>query len=248
MYNKIKGALCAAAVTAAMSGSAFAETINVMMLYTTPAANQSGNISTKINQYISHSNRIYRNNGLNVNLNVSYQGNASSSDLTPTEGTLNAVTNSSSVNNARSSSKSDMVVLLGTSEQLSNGFVCGVGWIGRGSNGNMFSYSKDLMYSVTAVDCAATTFVHELGHNMGLGHSVKQGNTGGVYTDGVGHGVQNNFTTIMAYPQAFGSASRLDYFSNPNSFNCNGQRCGVSGQSNAWKTVNAVRDDISKWY
>lgn len=248
MYNKIKGALCAVAVTAALSASAHAETINVMMLYTSPAASASGNISTKINQYISHANRIYRNNDLNVTLNVSYQGNASSSDLTPTEGTLDALTNSSSVNSARASSNSDMVVLLGTSEQLSNGYVCGIGWIGRGSNGTMYSYSKDLMYSVTAVDCAATTFVHELGHNMGLGHSVKQGNTGGVYTDGVGHGVQNDFTTIMAYPQAFGSATRLDYFSDPSWSGCNGQPCGVWGQSNSWKTVNAVKDDISNWY
>lgn len=248
MYNKIKGAMCAAAVTAALSATAYAETINVMMLYTTPAANASGNINTKINQYISHANRIYRNNDLNVNLNVSYQGNASSSDLTPTSGTLNAVTNSSSVNSVRASSRSDMVVLLGTSEQLSNGYVCGIGWIGRGSNGTMFGYSKDLMYSVTAVDCGATTFVHELGHNMGLGHSVKQGNTGGVYADGVGHGVQNNFTTIMAYPQAFGSASRLDYFSDPNWSGCNGLPCGVANQSNSWKTVNAVRDDIAGWY
>lgn len=246
MLTKIKCTLCAVAV--AMSGVASAETIDVMMLYTTPAANETGNINTKINSYISHANRIYRNNDLNITLRVVYQGSASSSDLTPTESTLNAVTNSSSVQSARSSSGADMVVLLGTSEQLPNGYVCGIGWVGQGNNGNMYSSSKNLMYSVTAVDCAATTFVHELGHNMGLGHSVAQGSSGGVYNDGVGHGVHNNFSTIMAYPQAFGSASRLDYFSDPYWSGCNGLPCGVAGQSNSWKTLNAVRDDVANWF
>lgn len=246
MLTKMKVALVAAAV--AMSTSATAETIDVMMLYTAPAKNASGNIGTKINQYISHANRIYRNNDLNVTLRVSYQGQASSSNLTPTEGTLNALTNSSSIRNARASSKSDMVVLLGKREVLSNGYVCGIGWVGQGNNGTMYSSMKDRMYSVTAVDCAATTFVHELGHNMGLGHSKAQGSVGGVYNDGIGHGVNNNFSTIMAYPQAFGSATRLDYFSDPSWSGCNGQPCGVWGVSNSWKTVNAVRDDVSKWY
>ena len=76
------------------------------------------------------------------------------------------------------------------------------------------------MYSITAVDCGATTFVHdvhELGHNQGLAHSLKQGDTsGGVYVDGMGHGVQNEFASIMASPHMFGSATQYDYFSNPN--------------------------------
>jgi peptidyl-Asp metalloendopeptidase len=73
------------------------------------------------------------------------------------------------------------------------------------------------MYSITAVDCGATTFVHELGHNQGLAHSLKQGDTsGGVYVDGMGHGVQNEFASIMASPHVFGSATQYDYFSNPN--------------------------------
>lgn len=246
MLTKMKAALCASAV--AMSCAAHAEVIDVAVLYTTPAANASGSISTKINQYISHSNRIYRNNGLNIELRNVATGSVGSADLTPTESTLNALTNSTSIQNFRASNRADMVVLLGTSEQLSNGFICGVGWIGQGSNGTMTSQSRNLMYSITAVDCAATTFVHELGHNMGLGHSVRQGNTGGVYTDGVGHGVDNSFSTIMAYPQAFGTASRLDYFSDPSFNGCNGQPCGVFGQSNSWKTLNAIRDDVAGFY
>ncbi|MCY7296538.1 M12 family metallo-peptidase [Alteromonas sp. a30] len=242
----MKATLCASAV--ALSCAAQAETIDVAVLYTTPAANATGSISTKINQYISHANRIYRNNGLNITLRNVASASASSSNLTPTESTLNALTNSSSIQNYRASNRADMVVLLGTAERLSNGTVCGIGWVGQGSNGSLSSQSRNLMYSISAVDCGATTFVHELGHNMGLGHSVRQGSRGGVYADGVGHGVDNSFSTIMAYPQAFGSASRLDYFSDPNFNGCNGQPCGVFGQSNSWKTLNAVRDDVSRFY
>lgn len=248
MKSPLKTGLFALSALAASTASA--ETIDIMVLYTQPAANAVGNIDTKINQYISHANRIYRNNDLNVELRLvgRQSAAASSSNLVPSSAHLNLLTNSSSVQNARASNGADMVVLLGNRQNVSGGYVCGIGWVGQGSNGNLNSSMINRMYSVTAVDCAATTFVHELGHNMGLGHSVRQGNTGGVYADGVGHGVDNNFSTIMAYPQAFGSATRLDYFSDPTWSGCNGLPCGVSGQSYSWKTINAVRDDIAAYY
>lgn len=248
MKTPLKAGLLA--LTALASSVASAETIGVMVLYTQPAANAVSNINTKINQYISHANRIYRNNALDVTLNLvgRQSAAASSSNLVPSSSHLNLLTNSSGVQSARASNGADMVVLLGKRQNVSGGYVCGIGWVGQGSNGNLNSSMINRMYSVTAVDCAATTFVHELGHNMGLGHSVRQGNTGGVYSDGVGHGVDNNFSTIMAYPQAFGSASRLDYFSDPTWSGCNGSPCGVAGQSYSWKTIDAVKDDITNYY
>ena len=240
----------AIATLATLSIGAKAANIDVMVLYTQPAANAVSNIDTKINQYISHANRIYRNNAINLTLRlVGRQSTAATSaNMTPSESDLDTLTYSSGVNNARSTYRADMVVLLGKAQQLSNGVVCGIGWVGQGSNGTLYSSSRDRMHSITAVDCAATTFVHELGHNMGLGHSVKQGSVGGVYRDGVGHGVNNNFSTIMAYPQAFGSATRLDYFSDPDWSGCNGLPCGVTNQSNAYRAVNAVIDQIASYF
>lgn len=236
-------------------GASQAATIDVMVLYTQPAANNVSNIDTKINQYISHANRVYRNNAVNLTLRLvgAQSSAATSSDLEPTENALNLLTNSSGVSNARSNYNADMVVLLGTRENIYEnnqlvGYVCGIGWVGQGSNGSLTSGMSDRMYSVTAVDCGASTFIHELGHNMGLGHSVRQGSLGGVFRDGVGHGVDNNFSTIMAYPQAFGSATQLDYFSDPDWSGCNGLPCGVTGQSNAYRAVNSVIDQISNYY
>lgn len=247
---------CIAMLTTVFAvGTAQAATIDVMVLYTQPAANNVSNIDTKINQYISHANRVYRNNAVNLTLRLvgAQSTAATSSDLEPTESALNALTNSSGVASRRSTYNADMVVLLGTRENIYEngqlvGYVCGIGWVGQGSNGTLTSGMDNRMFSVTAVDCGATTFIHELGHNMGLGHSVRQGSIGGVYRDGIGHGVDNNFSTIMAYPQAFGSATQLDYFSDPDWSGCNNLPCGVTGESNAYRAVNAVIDQISRYY
>ncbi len=236
-------------------GASQAATIDVMVLYTQPAANNVSNIDTKINQYISHANRVYRNNAVDLTLNLvgAQSSAATSSDFEPTENALNTLASSSGVANRRSTYDADMVVLLGTRDDIYErgqlvGYVCGIGYVGQGSNGRLSSGMSDLMYSITAVDCGASTFIHELGHNMGLGHSVRQDSVGGVYRDGVGHGVDNNFSTIMAYPQAFGSATQLDYFSDPYWSGCNNQPCGVVGQSNAYRAVNAVIDQIAGFF
>lgn len=245
MKKIIQGLACAFTLATA---SLQAATIDVSILYTQPAANAVSNINTKINQYISYSNRVYRNNAVDLELRLASSTLASNSNLQPTESALNAITNSSGVRNYRASNRADMVVLLGTAERVSNGIVCGIGWVGQGSNGNLNSASKDLMYSITAVDCGSTTFVHELGHNMGLGHSVRQGSQGGVYPWGIGHGVDNNFSTIMAYPQAFGRATQLDYFSDPDWSGCNGLPCGVTNVSNSYRAVLAVIDEIAAYF
>ena len=256
--NKMKRTFkCFTAMAAALlcSTAVSAATIDVLVLYTQPAANSVSNIDTKINQYISHANRVYRNNAVDLQLRIvgAQSSAATSSNLQPTEDALDLVTNSSGVKNFRSSVRADMVVLLGKRENIYqngqlSGYVCGIGWVGQGNNGTLYSSSKDRMYSISAVDCGLSTFVHELGHNMGLGHSVRQNSVGGVYRDGIGHGVDNNFSTIMAYPQAFGSATQLDYFSDPYWNGCNGQACGVPNQSNAYRAVNAVINQIANYF
>lgn len=227
-----------------------ADTIDIMMLYTSPAQQYSGNMSTKINNLISYANRVYRNNGININLRVVAQGRITSSNRVPSSNDLNWLTNSSSIKNYRSQYRADMVALLGKRQNVSGGYVCGIAWVGQGANGRMYSSSKSRAYSISAVDCGNNTFVHELGHNMGLAHSRRQGDTsGGVYKYGMGHGVDYSFSTIMAYPQAFrGNVSRLDVFSDPNWNACNSQPCGVSGVSNAYNAIRPIIDDISGYY
>ena len=243
----MKKLLSSIACAMALSTAANAATIDIAVLYTDPAANKVSSISTKINQLISHTNRVYRNNAIDAQVRLVGSARASSSDLQPTESALRSITNSQGVQNYRASTGADMVVLLGTAQPVGRGIVCGIGWVGQGSNGTLAPQSRDIMYSITAVDCGANTFVHELGHNMGLGHSVRQGSLGGVYPWGVGHGVDNNFSTIMAYPQSFGRATQLDYFSDPYWDGCNNLPCGVPNESDAYRATQAVVDQIAAY-
>ncbi len=246
MKKMILGALSAIAMISTVK----AETIDIMMLYTKPAADYSGSMSTKINNLISYSNRVYRNNGLNINLRVVAQGKITNTNRVPSSSDLNWLTNNSSIRGYRSQYRADMVALLGKRQNVSGGYVCGIAWVGQGSNGRMYSSSRDRAYSISAVDCGDNTFVHELGHNMGLAHSRRQGDTsGGVYVYGMGHGVDYSFSTIMAYPQAFrGNVARLDVFSDPDWNACNSQPCGVSGVSNAYQAIRPIIDDIAGYY
>lgn len=101
-----------------------------------------------------------------------------------------------------------------------NDGVCGVAWV------NSVFYSTSFMVSHTSIDCGDEVNAHELGHNMGLLHSRRQGDTGATYPFALGHGVDGSFATVMAYPSAFGGARRVFKFSSPD-LDCNGQPCGV---------------------
>lgn len=241
----MKKAILATALTLA-SGLTQANTIDIAILYSDEAAANTSNIQTKINQLISFSNQVYSQNEINLRLNLVASASIGSAQVTADENWLNALTDSTSIAQYRDANNADMVALLGVGSSAGSNLIsCGIAWVGQGSNGNLYSSQVNKMYSITAVDCGATTFVHELGHNQGLTHARRQGDTsGGVYKDGMGHGVYNVFTSIMAYPHVFGSATQYDYFSNPN-WTANGYPFGVEGESYAWKTVNATKDDIA---
>ncbi|GAA5142477.1 zinc-dependent metalloprotease family protein [Thalassotalea piscium] len=245
----MKKYLSTLALTAMLSTASIvkAETIDVGIFYTNSAVAKTANIHTKINQLISFSNQVYRQNGINLTLRLVGKQSVSAS-ATPNGDWLRAFTNSSWVNNLRNQWKADMIAVIGTGESSTPGYkTCGIAWVGQGQNGYLYSSQSSKMFSITAADCGASTFVHELGHNQGLAHSRKQGATsGGVYVDGMGHGVQNSFTSIMAYPHVFGSATQYDYFANPN-WTVNGRRFGVTGESYGWKTVNHTKNSISRF-
>ena len=231
-----------------LSANVVAATIDVLVLYTPEAAQSTTSIDTKINQYIEASNAAYRDSGLDLTLRLAH---SESIQIANTDGvSSDALGNfraSEKVNQLRAQYGADAAALISKAVPNGDGLItCGIGYIGQGANGQFHSYVKDIAYSMSAIDCGASTFTHELGHNLGLGHSRKQGSTGGVFEYGVGYGVQNSFTTIMAYDFVF-NAQDVNKFSSPDLV-CSGAACGIGANStDSADAVSALKPVIQQF-
>lgn len=78
--------------------------------------------------------------------------------------------------------------------------------------------------------CGQRNFAHEVGHSLGLRHSVKESpNTSGNHTWARGYGVYDRFSTMMGYASSYnkGWGNELPIFSNPNLFTCDNLKCGI---------------------
>ena len=120
---------------------------------------------------------------------------------------------------------------------------CGIAWV------NSSFYSNTYMVSHSSIDCGDDTNAHELGHNMGLSHSRRQGSTGGTYPFALGYGVDGEFTTVMAYASSFAWGTDLYKFSSPD-LDCKGQPCGIdrndaTNGADAVYALNQKRFDIA---
>ena len=84
------------------------------------------------------------------------------------------------------------------------------------------------MYHVIGIGCLDSIFAHELGHNLGLGHSRRQeAGQGHTFDYALGHGINSSFATIMTYSHFFNASLEtvMQYSNSENS--CNGYPCGV---------------------
>ena len=192
----------------------------------------NGDPQTAMNGWVAQMNNAYSSSGVDIQLRLVGVRRVAPSGSTMSEVLSNVRTNSTA-NSLRDELGADFV------SQLHRTGSCGVGYV---------SVDERFAWNVTGPQCGFLTAIHELGHNMGLNHSRRQGNTSGRrYAYGLGYGVDNTFASIMAYASAF-SAPRVSRFSSPD-YNCNGARCGVpigdSQQAFAARAIHNVRDEIA---
>jgi hypothetical protein len=219
------------ACSAVTAASASAEVVDVLVLYTPEAltTRNGADINARISSYIAYANTAYENSQVDMQLrlvgsqliNVPYQR--------VTEENLSNLSRDSAVAALREQTGADLVTLLNLRQEMSGGYICGIGYVpaGRSDTGQFYSNAASAGFSLVGIDCGVNTFAHELGHNMGLGHSYKQNSQGGIWPWARGHGVNGLFSTIMAYPQSFATNNQLPVFSNPNISSCVDLACGV---------------------
>lgn len=247
----LSSVLFAGVATPAWAG----KTVDILVLYNsnTLTTRNGSDINARIASYIAYANQAYASSKVDMQLRLVAAQKLDLSISNVSEANLNALRQNASVAQLRRQYGADVVTYLTLSQTVSGGSICGIGFVpnGNSTSGSFYPDSASLAFNLVGVDCHLNVFTHEVGHNMGLGHSYMQNSPGGVYTWGRGHGVMGLFSTVMAYPQSYGTFNQLPIFSNPSLNSCAGTSCGVERTrldgADAAASLNALASQITEF-
>lgn len=243
-------------VAVPQSDSADDVTVDVMVVYTPAAKSYEGGlngINNNINLAMQRANTAHGNSDTRVQIRlahseeVAYVENQSDmgedlENLTFTGGAYSAMDD---VHALRDEYKADFVCLFARSS--SSG---GIAWLLDNTSGE-----EDYAFNVSRVEQSDWTYttVHEIGHNMGCGHSATQSTQKGPglysYSSGwqwadSGSPASVGYCSVMTYEDFDGDASdeyvRVGYFSNP-SISYLGNATGHASNGDNARTIRNMR-------
>ncbi len=270
--KSINNALIALMLFTLSPAYAAIHTVDVMVVYphhvtTVPAGRD---VPARVAALIMFANQAYKRSNVNIRLRLVHlkevaipgTGKVSINGLKKLSADQN-------IRKLRARYGADLVVLLTLAGKAENGGILGgFGFLAIGTNGKFtlvdsfgFRGARRSGFSITAINSPNKSFVHEIGHNMGLGHSYKQldngSGQGGVFDWGRGYGRQGEFATIMAYDWKFddpflGLAKAIPRFSSPTQAKCFGSLCGAPRNqidgADAVTSLNAVAKQVSDFF
>jgi hypothetical protein len=206
----------------------------------TAVGGTAAQIQSLVDTAVANANAAYTNSGVPAHLRVVYSGEVAFTETASSiSGDLSKLTTNGdgvldAVHSLRTQYGADVVTLIGKGYASGSG-ACGVGYLMTSVSSSFAAYA----FNVVDQSCAAgyLSYAHEVGHNEGVQHDPANAGSAPSYPYAYGYQDPSGaFRTVMAY----GSATRVPYFSSPNVL-YNGRPTGVANaQDNARALTNNV--------
>jgi hypothetical protein len=195
---------------AASSARGGLSVLDIMVLYTPAARDYAGGtsaIQAQILTYISAANSTYTHSQADVRLNLVFSGEIPYTETGSAVSDLNRLTFRTDgyideIHPMRDWLAADVVSLL-----VHSFAYCGIGWM---------NFGEHRAFSLTDVACGSSSFVHEIGHNMGCAHDRDNAGGPGEFSFSYGHRFTGDGGALWRTVMAYHPGTRIQRFSNPN--------------------------------